>query len=377
MPSYERNKSSGLWSCRFRETDEKGETHQRRLSGYKTKKDAQFAYEDYIKAEEEREAAKKAEEEAKKRLPDEMTFESLYSLFIEYKRDRIKGSTLYDMDSKIQNKILPFFREYKISDITPATVLEWENSLKQYSYCYKKNLFSFLNAIFKFGAKYYNTANVTKDVDRPQKKKGNKKMLFWTPEEFSEVISREPKQPYNAFFMTLYTLGFRRGEAMALSWSDIDFAKKTINIDKNITYKTINKKEGQAYEITTPKNDGSVRTVAVPQFLLDNIAELRPKDNQPDPPFVFGENRPLAPTTLERRLTNAAKAAGVKRIRVHDLRHSCASYLIHSGVSIVAISAQLGHTDVHQTLNTYAHMFPNDQEQVRNNLQALADKINR
>ena len=70
MPSYEKSKASGLWSCRFREVNSLGETHQKRLSGFKTKKEAQYAYEDYIKGEEAREAEKTAAEEEKKTAPE-------------------------------------------------------------------------------------------------------------------------------------------------------------------------------------------------------------------------------------------------------------------------------------------------------------------
>ena len=202
-------------------------------------------------------------------------------------------------------------------------------------------------------------------------------MEIWTPEEFSAAISTEKNPIYSAFFKTLYTLGCRRGEALALSWADINFEKQTININKSVTFKTINKKEGQSYEITTPKNKGSVRTVAAPQFLLDILLGLKPEKNATEPPFVFGGESPLPATTIDRRLKNCADNVGIKRIRVHDLRHSCASYLIHSGVSIVAVSRQLGHTDIEQTLNTYSHILPDDRSQILNNLQALADKISR
>ncbi len=377
MPSYEKNKNSGLWSCRFRETDEKGETHQKRLSGYKSKKDAQYAYEDYIKSEEEREAAKKAEEEAKKRLPDEMTFLQLYHLFIDFKRTRVKNSTLYDMEKKITDKILPTFAEMKVKEIAPSDVLKWMNRLSGYSYCYRKNLFSFLAAICSFGEKYYTIPNVTKNVDRPRNTERKREMEIWTPEEFSAAISTEEDPVFIAFFTTLYTLGCRRGEALAITWNDINFAKNTIKIDKNITFKTTNKQNGQSYEVTTPKNKGSVRIVAAPPFLLDILKGIKPAKITPEKPFVFGGESPLSATNIERHLTNCAVAAGIKRIRVHDLRHSCASYLIHSGVSIVAVSRQLGHTDVEQTLNTYSHLLPDDRSQIINNLQALGDKITR
>lgn len=91
--------------------------------------------------------------------------------------------------------------------------------------------------------------------------------------------------------------------------------------------------------------------------------------------FLFGGDAPLPATSIERHLTSCATAGGVKRIRVHDLRHSCASYLIHSGVSIVAVSRQLGHTDVEQTLNTYSHLLPDDTAQIRANLEKLGTEL--
>ena len=84
---------------------------------------------------------------------------------------------------------------------------------------------------------------------------------------------------------------------------------------------------------------------------------------------------PLPRTNIDRTLTKAAEAAGVKRIRIHDLRHSCASLLIHKGVSIVAVSRHLGHSTVEQTLNTYSHMLPDDQTMILNTLSTLEGKI--
>jgi integrase len=177
---------------------------------------------------------------------------------------------------------------------------------------------------------------------------------------------------YALLFTFLYTVGCRRGEALALGWSDIDYKKGTVRITKSITFKSSKKAEGDRYEITTPKNKGSVRTVTVPPFLLDLLREANKNGAGA---FLFGGDAPLPATSIERHLTACATAGGVKRIRVHDLRHSCASYLIHAGVSIVAVSRQLGHTDIEQTLNTYSHMLPDDREQVRSNLQALGEKI--
>jgi integrase len=106
------------------------------------------------------------------------------------------------------------------------------------------------------------------------------------------------------------------------------------------------------------------------------LMALKPEKNASERPLVFGGTSPLRATPIERRLTGYAQKAGIKRIRVHDLRHSCASYLIHSGVSIVAVSRQLGHTDIEQTLNTYNHLLPDERSHILNKLQNLGERIN-
>ncbi len=76
-----------------------------------------------------------------------------------------------------------------------------------------------------------------------------------------------------------------------------------------------------------------------------------------DGPYVFGGYVGLAPSTIDRVFKKAIKLSGVKPIRLHDLRHSHASWLINSGVNIVAVSKRLGHTNIEQTLRTYTHLL--------------------
>ncbi len=371
MPSYEKNKSSGLWSCRFRETDEEGISHNKRLSGFPTKREAQYGYEDYLKAEKERIEAKKSAEAALHKAPDEMLFDELYRLFLEFKRTRIKETSYYDLTRKTKSRLLPFFTGKRLRDIKPATVLEWQNSLSDYSYRYRVNLWAYLAAIFAYGEKYHDTPNIMTKLDRPRNLEGKKEMMFWTPEQFSKAIKEVESPAYKMFFTTLYMVGCRRGEALALSWSDIDTKAQTLGITKSVAFKV--KTGNKNYKITTPKNIGSNRTVAIPRFLADELERYRlwQQGHEERTDFVFGGESPLRPTSIARVLDNAAKEAGVPKIRIHDLRHSCASYLIHSGVSIVAVSRQLGHTNVEQTLNTYSHMLPDDQTQIRKTLENL------
>ena len=79
---------------------------------------------------------------------------------------------------------------------------------------------------------------------------------------------------------------------------------------------------------------------------------------------MFGGETPLSDQTIRRKMNNMSKIAGVKQIRVHDLRHSHASLLINNGHNIIIVAKRLGHSDIKQTLNTYSHLMPNIQSEI-------------
>jgi integrase len=377
MPSYEKNKSSGLWSVRFREvSSQDGKTKNKRLSGFKTKKDAQYGYEDYVAARKSATEAPKPKEQAID--PTDMFFDRLADQYLQFKKNRIKESSYYDVEKKISTKILPFFEKMTLKEITPSKVIEWQNSLSGYSYSYRKTLMTHLSLIYNYAERYHDVPNILRKVDKPRNLEAKKEMLFWSPEEFATFIEQVDRFEYAMLFRFLYLSGCRKGEALALTWQDVDLTAGTVSISKSFSNKAHDK--GKSYTITTPKNAGSNRKVALPTFLCTLMEKYKEwqKNNAEsvnDTAFVFGGTDPLPPTSIDRILTKAATAAGVKRIRIHDLRHSCASLLIHKGVSIVAVSRHLGHSTVEQTLNTYSHMMPDDKTMILRTLGAVEESI--
>jgi integrase len=359
MPSYEKNKSSGLWSCRFRETDDNGVTHQKRLSGFTTKREAQFGYEDYLANAKALQNAKKADQQIKDAEPDEMFFDDLIAQYLAFTKKRVKESSFYDIESKVRNRLAPYFSGKRMGEITPKMVSDWIENI-EYAYSSKKWIMSTLASIYKYGEKYFDIKNIMPKVDRPRNLEPKKEMQIWTPEEFKSFIDTVDDKVYSAFFTTLYITGCRRGECAALTWEDINFRENTIRINKSVSNKT----KQSAYLITTPKNQNSVRTVSIPHILADQLAAL--KNNATEREYVFGGSRPLATSSADYAFRTAIEKAGVKKIRIHDLRHSCASLLISRGVSIVAVSRRLGHINTQQTLNTYSHLMPDDQTVILN-----------
>ena len=361
MPSYEKSKTSGLWSVRFREVSpQDGKTTNKRLSGFKTKKDAQYGYEDYIK---ERENARQSATVAAP-LPDAMLFDELLEHYLQFTKKRVKESSFIDIRGKIKNSLLPYFTGKKMCEITAKSISDWIEGIDR-SYSSKKWIFCTLASIYKYGVKYFDITNTILKVDRPRNIEQPKEMQIWTAEEFKRFAEHVTNPVYNLYFTFLYVTGCRRGEGLAITWNDIMISNKksaTVKISKSITNKTAS----GTYAVTTPKNKGSIRTIAVPPVLLNRL--LAHKEAQKEEYadawrsdlFVFGGSRPLPTSSTDHAFKTAIQKAGVKEIRLHDLRHSCASLLISKGVSIVAVSRQLGHTNIEQTLNTYSHVMPDD-----------------
>ena len=376
MPSYEQSTGKNkFWSVRFRETGEDQKRHQKRLSGFKTKRDARLAYEAYCL--ERDKAARERKPIVTPENPDNMYFSDLLDAYLLYEKGRVKESSYYDVENKIENRIRPYFEEKQLWEIKPATVLEWSQALTDegYSYSYRSGLMTRLSGIYRYGAKYHDITDIMPKVDRPRNLEAKKKMEYWTPEEFKSMIEHVSNPTFATMFWTLYVVGCRRGEGAALTWNDIDTEKGTVTITKSITTKV----KGATYKVTTPKNLSSNRTVYIPPFLCAMLEEHRgrcaslPGGDELTAPtaFVFGGSRPVPHSSLDHAFERAIAKAGVKPIRIHDLRHSCASRLLSAGVSIVAVSEHLGHADVELTLNTYAHMMPDDRSIIVKVLQSI------
>ena len=159
--------------------------------------------------------------------------------------------------------------------------------------------------------------------------------------------------------MTLFYSGCRVGEVLALSDHDLRLIDKnyTLMINKGVSRKTNDAKE--KFLVAAPKTETSNRTVVLPDLITEQLDEyLRfKKENEIPPTFLFGGDKPIPQRTYQRHFEECSRIAGVKQIRIHDLRHSHASLLIHLNVPITVISKRLGHSSVKMTLEKYAHCY--------------------
>lgn len=161
-------------------------------------------------------------------------------------------------------------------------------------------------------------------------------------------------------FLLLYWTGMRIGELLALTYEDIDLEKRCITINKS--YQRLNGKD----MITPPKTPKSNRQISIPPFLAEELKEYCS--------MLYGitENERMFRFTksfMEHEMVRGIKATGVRRIRLHDLRHSHASLLVEMGFQPLAIAERLGHEKIETTLNTYSHLYPNKQAELAEQLE--------
>lgn len=240
-----------------------------------------------------------------------------------------------------------------IDSITRQELIDWRNGLAEGKLATRTRNrgIQYVKAAFDHAEKIHgikNNAVVIKTFKLTKKDK--KEMPVWTPEEFAKVSNAIESPLYRAFYTYLFWTGCRRGEALALCKDDID--GNVVHIHRAIKHF----KNG----FQELKTDSSDRFITIDSKTLEM---LQPFIEHADP-FVFGGDRSLAISSVDRYLKRGVAAAGVDRIRIHDLRHSHATWLFSQGVNIVAISKRLGHSSINQTLKTYAHLLKHTNDEM-------------
>ena len=316
---------TGKWRVVYRYTDWTGETHQSSKRGFPTKREALMWERELL---------------LKKEAKLDMTFESFYEIYVEDMQNRIRDNTWGTKTNIARTKILPYFGKRKIGEIEPRDIIAWQNELlairqpngKSYSSSYLQKIHSQLSAIFNHAVNFYHLPS------NPAQKAGN-----MGKEEHREM---------------LYWCGLRMGELLALTPADFNFETHTLRINKS--YQRLHRED----VITPPKTLKSNRTIKMPQFLCDEMQDYlkmlyEPKEDE----RIFM----ISKSYLHHEMDRGAKASGVKRIRVHDLRHSHVSLLINMGFTVLAIADRMGHESIDITYR-YAHLFPSEQIQMAEQL---------
>ena len=277
--------------------------------------------------------------------------------------NRLRESTIKNKRYVFDLKVTPYFKKKKMCEIKTSDIRAWQNELIKQGYAptYLKSINNQLAALFNYAVRYYDLN------DNPCRKAGSigkskaDDMEFWTKQEFKQFLPSMDKKPEARMaFMLLYWTGMRIGELLALTYEDIDLKKRIISISKS--YQRLDGKD----VITPPKTPKSNRKITIPPFLAEELKEycshlygIMPNERM----FRFTKSY------MEHEIVRGIKETGVKRIRIHDLRHSHASLLVELGFQPLAIAERLGHEKIETTLNTYSHLYPNKQAELADRLE--------
>lgn len=178
------------------------------------------------------------------------------------------------------------------------------------------------------------------------------------------LVERNAILMYRVCYLFLIMLGLRIGECLGIEWSDINFEKKTVFIQRNSKYE--NKTTG--IYTTTPKTSSSVRCLALPQDILDVLPALKAQQEEnkekcgdqwinSDRLFCNDFGKPIHPNQPYNYLKNFCKCENIEFKSLHSFRHSLVTNLIHNNVDVTTISHIVGHINGNVTLSVYAHEF--------------------
>jgi len=338
-----KEKDTKKWSAQWFETNARGEKKKKRKRGFDTKREA-------------------LEFERQKKLSSvrsmDMKLSEFMEVYFEDKQNDLKERTLKNKKYMMLQHIIPYFGEQRMSEISAGQIIQWQNEMqsKGFSDAYLRMIQNQLTSLFTHASRVYDLqTNPCKKVKR-MGSDDNRSLNFWTVEEYQNFIQTfEIDDKYYIIFEILFWTGCRIGELLALTKRDIDFEQNRISITKTY-YRT-----GRQDMVTEPKTKQSVRKIDIPEFLKQEIKNF--VDSQygfPDDERLF----PIVQEAVQHKMKRHISLADVKRIRVHDLRHSHVAYLIHKGIEPLLIKERVGHKDIRITLNTYGHLYPNQQRKV-------------
>ena len=353
MPTY-KNPKTKKYYCKFYYVDWQGQRQQHKKEGFVLQRDAQQYERAFL------------EKEAKDCT---ITFAALVEHYYKYSEAHQRHSTYESKKSIIDKHLVPAFGPMPINKITTLTVERWQEEVitkKELAPTTLHQLQGKLSAVFNFAVKYYGLAF------NPARRAGNigtmrrEKVTFWTVDEFNKAMKALQGMKIDAKYFAAYNLlfysGIRHGELAALTVADFNAEAGTVRINKTRA------RTPAGFGITPPKTKKSNRIVTLPAAVVKMLQDQIGRLYEPQPgDTIF----PHITYGLSDYLHKIAAAAGVKDIRVHDLRHSHASMLINLGFPPLLICERLGHEDITTTLRTYSHLYPGKENEVASSLQTL------
>ncbi|MFC5602437.1 tyrosine-type recombinase/integrase [Sporosarcina koreensis] len=305
------------------------------------------------------------------RKPRVETYQDVYDLWVNHYERTVEESTYVKTIGIFRNHILPALGSSKIDKIDLQTAQEavdkWANVLKNF-----RMVKAYASKVFDYAIKYdyiqknpFSLVELTIKKNKIRLDDGDEPENFYTKDQLLEFLNCMKKETnvkaYVLFHLLAFT-GMRKGEALALTWRDIDFTKNSIRIKKAIS----RGKNNHTYLKTT--KTGVTRTIKMYPETISILKEWEVKQreenkllgfNKPQPnQLVFNNERNefLQPTKTRKWLEHVLNKYDLPKITTHGFRHTHCSLMFEAGATILEVQDRLGHSDVKTTMNIYAHV---------------------
>lgn len=348
MANTAKRDANGTWHIQYRYTDWTGKKKKSSKKGFKTKKEAEDWLKHFL---------------LQKSADPSIPLRDFWKIYLDDMSKRLKATTLENKEHIFRCKIAPYFGDMPVNEITAAKIRIWQGEMIELGYkpTYLKSIHSQLSSVLNYAVNFYDlSSNPCKKAGTMGKSNADERP-YWTLEEFNRFADAiSDKHEAWIGFQIMFWTGMRVGELLALKVNDIDVEQRLITIDE--TYTRLKKED----IISSPKTENSIRVITIHQELADEIDEYIKCLYKPKPDSrLFPEK---TKRFFEHEMERGIKAAGLKRITVHCMRHSHASMLVNMGFNPVEISRRLGHKKVTTTIETYCHESREAQEKIAERL---------
>lgn len=298
-------------------------------------------------------------------IPSTETLREYLNYWLEQRKDNLSPTTLYGYKSIMKNHLIPQLGNIELNKLKPLHIQE-----------YYSNRLAFLSPTtvlhhHRLLRKALNDAkgwqiiklNPADHVEAPKPKKYKAKVL--SVDEIKLLIKVLENTPLETPVLLTLFLGLRRGELLALEWADIDYDNKTITIQRNLVR---GGESGNELFLKEPKTEKSIRTIPISDNILSLLKKQKIKQNENRLKFgkYYKENNYIFtteignlinPAVFSHRFGDFLKKNDLKKIRLHDLRHTSATLMLQSKIPAKVASERLGHSNIHTTLDLYSHVL--------------------
>lgn len=334
MPVYKDEKRN-TWYFKTRYKDIYGRSRQKLKRGFLKKSQAKLAEAEFLAS-------------IKRRFTDNATIDEVFEHNISFKK--YKDKTIRRRTNEYKKHIQPFFGHMKLKDVQVQQVLDFKSYLEKHfeSLNSARTVYSNFKVLINHSVKFFNLKdNPTLMVEPIKRVKAKKNYI--KREEFDKRVSELGIHYYKEMTILMFYTGLRVGEALALRWKYVDLSQDQLYVSKTLDVNT--------RELGDPKTPASEAYVPFPKFITEMLTQIKKESAKKiygfnDELFVFGGLAPYHYSHYHKKFNEV-----FPELRIHDLRHSYAAYLINKEVDIYLVKELMRHENIKETADTYGHLY--------------------